>query len=90
MNLDITQLMYLKKHLNASRPSEHPLVRGKSVNAFRWDQRLQRQNLFMAFKRVTVLFCVLSLVISERIPGVIWFGPVYLVTTAGFVADQLV
>ena len=23
------------------------------------------------------------------IPGLIWFGSVYLVTTAGFVADQL-
>ena len=28
-------------------------------------------------------------VISERISGLIWFGSVYLVTTAGFVADQL-
>ena len=26
---------------------------------------------------------------SERAPGVIWFGSVYLVTTAGFVPDQL-
>ena len=28
-------------------------------------------------------------VFSERVPGLIWFGYVYLVTTAGFVADQL-
>ena len=27
--------------------------------------------------------------LSERISGLIWFGSVYLVTTAGFVADQL-
>ena len=33
-------------------------------------------------------FCPLFLLISERIPGLIWFGSVYLVTTAGFVADQ--
>ena len=25
---------------------------------------------------------------SELVPGLIWFGSVYLVTTAGFVADQ--
>ena len=30
-----------------------------------------------------------SPLISERISGLIWFGSVYLVTTAGFVADQL-
>ena len=28
----------LKKNLNASRPSEHPPVRGKSVKTFRWDR----------------------------------------------------
>ena len=26
---------------------------------------------------------------SERVPGLIWFGSIYLVTTAGFVADHL-
>ena len=26
---------------------------------------------------------------SERNPGLIWFGSMYLVATAGFVADQL-
>ena len=39
---------------------------------------------------LSVFFCLLSLLISEEIPGLIWFGSVYLVTTAGFVADQLV
>ena len=38
-----------KKNLNAPRPSEHPPVRGKNVKMFRWDHRLQIQNLFMAF-----------------------------------------
>ena len=38
---------------------------------------------------LSVLFCLLSRLISERISGLIWFGSVYLVTTAGFVADQL-
>ena len=33
--------------------------------------------------------CLLSLLSSECIPGLIWFGPVYLVTTTGFAADQL-
>ena len=42
----------LKKNLNASRPSEHPPVRWKNVKTFRWNHRLQIQNLFMAFKRV--------------------------------------
>ena len=42
----------LKKNLNASRPSEHPQVRGENVKTFRWDHRLQIQNLFTAFKRV--------------------------------------
>ena len=32
-----------------------------------------------------VLFCLLSLLISERISGWIWFGSVYLVTTAGWI-----
>ena len=43
----------LKKNLNAaSRPSGHPPVRGGNVKTFRWDHRLQRSDLFMAFKRV--------------------------------------
>ena len=43
---------FLKKNLNAPRPSEHPPVRGKNVKTFRWDHRLQIQNLFMVFKRL--------------------------------------
>ena len=39
---------------------------------------------------VSVPFCLLSLLFSERIPGLIWFGSVYLVMTAGFVPDQLI
>ena len=27
--------------MNASRPSEHPPVRGENVKTFRWDHRLQ-------------------------------------------------
>ena len=38
---------------------------------------------------LSVLFCPLSLLIPERFSGLISFGSVYLVTTAGFVADQL-
>ena len=39
---------------------------------------------------LSVVFCLLSLLFfSGRIPGLIWFGSVYLVTRAGFVADQL-
>ena len=34
-----------------------------------------------------LLFCMLSMLISDS--RLIWFGSVYLVTTAGFVADQL-
>ena len=34
-----------------------------------------------------VLFCMLSMLTSDS--RLIWFGSVYLVTTAGFVADQL-
>ena len=36
---------------------------------------------------LSVLFCLLSLLISERFSGLISFGSVYLVTTAGF--DEL-
>ena len=36
-----------------------------------------------------VVFHLFSLLFSERILGLIWFGSVYLETTAGFVADQL-
>ena len=35
--------MCLKKNQNASRPSEHLLVRGKNVKTFTWDHRLQIQ-----------------------------------------------
>ena len=42
----------LKKNLNTSRPSEHPPFRGGNVKTFRWDHRLQRQNLLMSFERV--------------------------------------
>ena len=45
-------VLFLKKNLNTSKPSEHPPVRGENVKTFRWDHRLQIQNLFMAFKRV--------------------------------------
>ena len=34
---------YLNKNLNASRPSEHPPVRGENVKTFGWDHRLQIQ-----------------------------------------------
>ena len=39
--------LYLKKNLNPTKPSEHPPHRGKSVKTFRWDHRLQVQNLSM-------------------------------------------
>ena len=42
----MTKHCYLKKNLNASRSSEHPPVRGKDVKTFRWDHRLQIQNLY--------------------------------------------
>ena len=46
------EIRCLKKNLNASRPSEHPPVRGENVKTFRCGHRLQRQNLFTAYKRV--------------------------------------
>ena len=54
----------LKKNLNSSIPSEHPPVRGKDVktlNKVGLYIRLQRQNLFMPFKRVPLcVFCTVS------------------------------
>ena len=44
-------VLFLKRNQNAPRPSEHPPVRGEKMT-FRWDHRLQIQNLFMAFERV--------------------------------------
>ena len=38
---------------------------------------------------LSIVFCLLSLLFSKRVPGLIWFGSAYLVTTAGFVAGQL-
>ena len=50
---DLTVVVaFFKENQNAPRPSEHPPVREENVKTFRWDQRLQIQNLFMAFKRV--------------------------------------
>ena len=44
---------YFKENLNASRPSEHPPVRGENVKTFRWDHRLQINTKYlMGFKRV--------------------------------------
>ena len=53
-NISLAPFFFLKKNLNAPRPSEHVLVRGESVKTFtsRWDHRPRRQNLFMALKRV--------------------------------------
>ena len=34
---------------NAPRHSEHPPVRGGGVKTFRWEQRLQKKNFFMAY-----------------------------------------
>ena len=48
------------KNMNASRPSEHPPVKGKNDKTFRWDRILQIQNLFMAFKRVSPMVVTLS------------------------------
>ena len=53
----------LKKNQNAPRPSEHPPVRGENVKTFRWDHRLQIQNLFMALFKHWV-----SSIISGRSP----------------------
>ena len=40
---------------------------------------------------ILIMDRLLSLIVfSERDPGSVWFCSVYLVTTAGFVADQLV
>ena len=39
---------------------------------------------------LVVLFCLLSLLNFESFSCLIWFGSVYLVTTARFVADQLI
>ena len=40
--------VFLKKNQSTPRPSEHPPVMGGgNVKTFRWDQRLQIQNLFM-------------------------------------------
>ena len=52
-----------KENQSTPRPSEHPLVTspgygGENVKTFRWDQRLQIQNLFM----VSVLFLLFFLV----------------------------
>ena len=45
----------LKEKSEPSRRSEHPTQGGKiSKRLVRWDHRVQRQNIFMAFKRVPV------------------------------------
>ena len=38
---------FLKKHLNASRPSEHPPVRGENVKTFRWDHHVQTTTVLL-------------------------------------------
>ena len=41
----LASYVFLKKNLNAPRPSEHPPVRGNNIKTFRWDHRLQIQPL---------------------------------------------
>ena len=61
-NLCSWMCVFLKKNQSTPRSSEHPPVRGeKNVKTFRWDQRLQIQNLFMASKRVVVVVVVFTL-----------------------------
>ena len=43
-----TTTWYLMKNQHETRPSEHPLVRGKKTTIM-WDKILQIRNLFMAF-----------------------------------------
>ena len=70
--------------MNASRPSEHPPVRGGNVKTFRrWDHGLQRQNVFlMVFKRVgfddiiIVLYCYYCIVLY-CIVCIVCFPPVH-------------
>ena len=50
--LNIYYIYILKKKQNTPIPSEHPPVRRKNGKTFRWDQRLQIPNLFMAFKHL--------------------------------------
>ena len=52
LKLNISVHCYLRKNQNTPRPSEHPPVRGENIKTFRWDHRVQIQNLFLAFKRV--------------------------------------
>ena len=40
---------YLKNNLNASRPSEHPQVRGQNVKTFSWDHRLFKESDLLLF-----------------------------------------
>ena len=55
VDLSLYWCIVLKKNQSAPRPPEHPPVMGeKNVKTFRWDQRLQIQNLFMAFKQFGV------------------------------------
>ena len=42
-NYVLIMFLFFKKNLNASRPSEHPSIRGENVKTFRWDHRLQTQ-----------------------------------------------
>ena len=52
-NIRLDTHHFLKKNLNACRPSEHPpVIRGGNIKTFWWGHRLQRQNLFMALKRI--------------------------------------
>ena len=48
-----SMFLFLKKNSIASRPSEHTPSQGEKIKTFWWDNRLQIQNLFMPFKRVS-------------------------------------
>ena len=48
----IVFLRKIRTHLLEDLLLSIPQSRGKNVKTFRWDHRLQIQNLFVAFKRV--------------------------------------
>ena len=51
MHLDL--LLFIKKNLKASRPSEHPPVKRKNAKTFRWDGSLLL--LILAYTERTTL-----------------------------------
>ena len=71
---------------------DHGWIRSGSVNVRKQQQQQQHIRCPLLASFMSAPFCLFSLLffLSNRVPNLIWFDPVYVVTTTEFEADRLI